>query len=70
MYAAGLELDAMRRLEAAIKSGEDLGDAAVRAWGGLFELLQALNRRPRIRCVGADFRPPLREVAPDLEPGG
>ena len=43
MYAAGQELEAMRRLETAIKTGEDLGDAAVRAWGCLFELLQVLD---------------------------
>jgi anti-anti-sigma regulatory factor len=55
MYAAGLELDAMRRLEAAIKNGEDLGDAAVRAWGGLFELLQALNRRPAFDALALTF---------------
>lgn len=55
MYAAGRELDAMRRLEAAIKSGEDLGDAAVRAWGGLFELLQVLNRRPAFDALALTF---------------
>ena len=55
MYAAGLELDAMRRLEAAIKNGEDLGDAAVRAWGGLFELLQVLNRRPAFDALALTF---------------
>ena len=50
MYAAGKELDAMRRLEAAIKSGEDLGDSALRAWGCLFEgLRQGLPRRRRGR---------------------
>jgi len=55
MYAAGQELDAMRRLEAAIKSGEDLGDAAVRAWGCLFELLQALGRRPAFDALALTF---------------
>jgi anti-anti-sigma regulatory factor len=55
LYAAGRELDAMRRLEAAIKTGEDLGDAAVRAWGGLFELLQVLGRRPAFEALALTF---------------
>lgn len=55
MYAAGRELDALRRLEAAIKTGEDLGDAAVRAWGGLFELLQVLGRRPAFEALALTF---------------
>ena len=45
MYAAGKELDAMRRLEAAIKSNENLGDSTIRAWACLFELLQVLGRQ-------------------------
>jgi anti-anti-sigma regulatory factor len=55
LYAAGQELDAMRRLEAAIKSGEDLGNAVVRAWGCLFELLQALGRRPAFDALALTF---------------
>ena len=55
MYAAGHELEAMRRLEAAIKSGEDLGDSALRAWGCLFELLQALGRRPAFDALALTF---------------
>jgi len=55
MYAAGQELEAMRRLEAAIKSGEDLGDSEVRAWGCLFELLQALGRRPAFDALALTF---------------
>jgi anti-anti-sigma regulatory factor len=55
MYAAGQELEAMRRLEAAIKSGEDLGDAALRAWGCLFELLQVLGRRPAFDALALTF---------------
>ena len=55
MYAAGQELDAMRRLETAIKNGEDLGDAEVRAWGCLFELLQALGRRPAFDALALTF---------------
>ncbi|MCF8177590.1 MAG: STAS domain-containing protein [Sulfuritalea sp.] len=55
MYAAGQELDAMRRLETAIKTGEDLGGAAVRAWGCLFELLQVLGRRPAFDALALTF---------------
>jgi len=55
MYAGAHELEAMRRLEAAIKSGEDLGDSAVRAWGCLFELLQALGRRPAFDALALTF---------------
>ena len=55
LYAAGQELDAMRRLESAIKAGEDLGDAAVRAWGCLFELLQVLGRRPAFDALALAF---------------
>ena len=55
MYATGQELDAMRRLEAAIKSGEGLGEAALRAWGGLFELLQVLGRRPAFDALALTF---------------
>jgi anti-anti-sigma regulatory factor len=71
MYAAGQELDAMRRLEAAIKSGEDLGDSALRAWGCLFELLQALGRRPAFDALGLTFArlfeksPPVWSAAAD-----
>jgi anti-anti-sigma regulatory factor len=55
MYAAGQELEAMRRLESAIKSGEDLGDSAVRAWGCLFELLQVMGRRPAFDALALTF---------------
>ena len=55
MYASGKELDAMRRLESAIKSGENLGDAAVRAWACLFELLQVLGRRPAFDALALNF---------------
>lgn len=55
MYAAGQELEAMRRLETAIKNGEDLAGAAVRAWGCLFELLQVLGRRPAFDALALAF---------------
>lgn len=55
MYAAGQELEAMRRLETAIKSGEEMAGAAVRAWGCLFELLQVLDRRPAFDALALAF---------------
>lgn len=45
----------MRRLESAIKSGEDLGDYELRAWGGLFDLLQVLGRRPAFDALALTF---------------
>jgi anti-anti-sigma regulatory factor len=68
MYAAGQELDAMRRLEAAIKSGEDLGDAAVRAWGCLFELLQVLGRRPAFDALALTFARRFEKSPPAWSP--
>ena len=73
MYAAGKEMEAMRRLEAAIKGGEDLGDAALRAWGGLFDLLQVLGRRPAFEALALTFArrfeksPPAWNEAADTE---
>lgn len=55
LYAAGRDLDAMRRIEAAIKSGENLGDDAMRAWNCLFELLQVLGRRPAFDALALAF---------------
>jgi len=68
MYAAGQELEAMRRLEAAIKSGEDMGDAAVRAWGGLFELLQAMGRRPAFDALALTFARRFEKSPPTWSP--
>ena len=68
MYAAGLELDAMRRLETAIKNGEDLGDAAVRAWGGLFDLLQVLGRRPAFDALALTFARRFEKSPPTWSP--
>ncbi|MDP2810510.1 MAG: hypothetical protein Q8O34_10225 [Rhodocyclaceae bacterium] len=68
MYAAGQELDALRRLEAAIKSGEDLGDAAVRAWGCLFELLQVLGRRPAFDALALAFARRFEKSPPTWSP--
>lgn len=55
LYAAGKELDAMRRLETAIKSNENLGDSAIRAWAGLFEVLQVLGRQPAFDALALAF---------------
>ena len=68
MYAAGQELDAMRRLETAIKNGEDLGDAAVRAWGGLFDLLQVLGRRPAFDALALTFARRFEKSPPTWSP--
>ena len=68
MYAAGQELDAMRRLETAIKSNEDLGDAAVRAWGCLFELLQVLGRRPAFDSLALSFARRFEKSPPTWSP--
>lgn len=68
MYAAGQELDALRRLEAAIKSGEALGDAAVRAWGCLFDLLQVLGRRPAFEALALTFARRFEKSPPAWSP--
>ena len=68
MYAAGQELDAMRRLETAIKSNEDLGGDAVRAWGCLFELLQVLGRRPAFDALALSFARRFEKSPPTWSP--
>ena len=68
MHAAGQELDAMRRLETAIKSNEDLGDAAVRAWACLFELLQVLGRRPAFDALALTFARRFEKSPPTWSP--
>jgi hypothetical protein len=69
MYAKGKELDAMRRLEAALKSNENLGDSAIRAWACLFELLAGAGAQARVRSAGADLCAPLRKIPAGLECG-
>ena len=68
MYAAGQELDALRRLEVAIKTGENLGDAAVRAWGCLFDLLQVLGRRPAFEALALTFARRFEKSPPAWSP--
>lgn len=55
LHAAGEELEAMRRLEAAIKGGEDLGEAEAHVWGALFEVLQALGRHQAFDALALAF---------------
>lgn len=55
MYAAGQELEAMRRLESAIKSKEALGDATLRVWRALFDVLQVLGRRSAFESLALVF---------------
>jgi anti-anti-sigma regulatory factor len=55
LYAAGKDLEALRRLETAIKGGEVLGAAAVSAWRCLFELLQVLGRRAAFDALALSF---------------
>lgn len=43
LHAAGKDIEASRRLETAIKSGEPLGESADKAWRALFELMQELG---------------------------
>lgn len=69
LHAAGQELEAMRRLEAAIKSGQDLGDSAVRAWGCLFELLQSLGRRPAFDALALTFARRFEKSPPTWSAG-
>lgn len=58
----------MRRLETAIKSNEDLGDAAVRVWGCLFELLQVLGRRPAFDALALSFARRFEKSPPTWSP--
>lgn len=55
LHAAGDDLEAMRRLEAAIKRGEALGEMTVRVWRALFEVLQALGRRQAFDALALAF---------------
>ena len=45
LYAAGQDLDALRRLETALKSNEVAGSYVPQVWAGLFDLLQVIGRR-------------------------
>lgn len=55
LHAAGDDLEAMRRLETAIKRGEALGENPVRVWRALFEVLQILGRRQAFDALALAF---------------
>ena len=55
LHAAGQELEALRRLESALKSNEDLGGFVVQIWAGLFDLLQSLGRRAAFDALALAF---------------
>lgn len=64
LHAAGESLDASRRLEAALKKGEKLGDAARQVWLALFELLQELGRRPAFETLALAYARRFEESPP------
>ena len=55
LFAGGKEVEAMRRIESAIKGNEGLGDSTLRAWACLFELLQALNRQSAFEAMALTY---------------
>lgn len=55
MYAAGEETDALKRLETALKSNENIGAFALQVWAGLFDLLQVLDRRAAFDALALAF---------------
>ena len=55
LHSTGESLEACRRLELALKSGEKLGDAARLVWLALFELLQELGRRPAFETLALAY---------------
>ena len=68
MYAAGKEVDAVRRLEAALKTGENLGNAAVRAWACLFDLLQVMGRRTAFDALALAYARRFEKSPPAWSP--
>lgn len=74
LHAAGEPLEAMRRLEAAIKGGEELGEFTLRAWACLFDLLQALGRPAAFEALALAFArrfeksPPTWKVTAAAQP--
>jgi len=68
MHAAGQEVEALRRLEAALKTGENLGNAAVRAWACLFDLLQAMDRRPAFEALALAYARRFEKSPPAWSP--
>ena len=68
MYASGRELEALRRLDAALKSGENLGNAAVRVWGCLFDLLQVMGRRAAFDTLALAYARRFEKSPPAWSP--
>ncbi len=68
MYASGQELEALRRLEAALKGGENLGNDAVRAWACLFDLLQVMGRRAAFDALALAYARRFEKSSPTWSP--
>ena len=78
LFARGDDLGASKRLEAALKSGEALGDHARRVWLALFDVLHVMNRYDAYTKLALAFAKrfetsppawrdaPVIETAPDL----
>ncbi len=64
MHAKGNDMDACRRLEAALKGGEPLGDHVDALWLSLFELLGLLNRRPAFESLGKAYTKRFQQAPP------
>lgn len=64
MHANGNDMDACRRLEAALKGGEPLGDHVDALWLSLFELLGLLNRRPAFESLGKAYTKRFQQAPP------
>ena len=64
MFAAGDNLGASRRLEAALRSGERLGEFSQRTWLALFDVLQALNRRDAFDKLAIAYATRFESSAP------
>lgn len=64
LFAAGDSLGASRRLEAALRTGERLGEFSQRTWLALFDLLQALNRRDAFDKLAVAYATRFESSAP------
>lgn len=76
LYAQGKDIEASRCLETAIKRNAVTGDAALRVWLALFEVLQSLGRKPAFETLALAYArtfglsPPAWVVADDVASGG
>lgn len=64
LFAAGDTLGASRRLEAALRSGERLGEFSQRTWLALLDVLQALNRRDAFDKIAVAYATRFESSAP------